>query len=60
MGNKEDRRGGKDYGRSKIIKPTDYCLSASVSDTSVHLCIYVFMYFSRSLNLRLERFRRIW
>ena len=47
-------------GVKKIVfKPTDYCLSASVSDASVHLSIYLSIYlciyFSRSLNLRLER-----
>ena len=40
-----------------VFKPTDYCLSASVSDASVHLSMYVSMYFLflTLSDLRLER-----
>ena len=33
-----------------IFKPTDYCLSASVSDASVHLCIYLSIYLFLTLS----------
>ena len=47
----------------QVFERTDYSKSSSVSEASVLLCMYVCMYLSlyfwRSLNLRLEKFCRV-